>query len=633
MRLLPLLLSLLAFSAAHAQQLDAPAQASIDSKVNVQITGSVDPKAFVSIVEPAAAEGSYGNYSYARSAEVTVPAPSMAGRYEVRLLDAERPYRTLARRAIEIVVPQTELVAPQSVPISTEFEVRWSGPSGSGEYLTLVPAATPDGDYGDYVYTRGKGSGSVKLSTPSSGGAFEVRYMTSPGNVIIGRHALKVEDVALSLQFAPSVGMGERLSVRWEGPGNPRDYITIVPPETPDAEYGDYEYTRVNPVELMVPETPGRFEVRYLSADGDRVLARGTLEVGAASATLRGPTQAVAGEEFMVEWTGPGNELDYIAITQPGQPDKYLNYTYTRRGSPLALAAPRQAGRYELHYLTGRSEQSLASQPIEVSPAATKGRLRVVAAAGAGGAGGAVTGSGADAIELILDASGSMLQTLDGQRRIEIARSALTGLIERDIEPGTPVALRVFGHRQPNACDTALLVPLAPLDRTALAATVRAIEAKNLARTPIAASLAAVAEDLAGVEGRATVILVTDGEETCDRDPAAEIARLRRQGFEVTLNIVGFAVDEYALEQDFRRWAALGGGAYFSAGDADSLRRGISQAARRPFAVFRDGSQLAAGVVGGEAVELKPGSYEVRIGDRRLPVEVRADEESVLPYQ
>jgi hypothetical protein len=629
MRVIWSLLALFHFSAVHAQNLQAPPEASIDSKVVVQIIGTVDPKAFVSIVEPTAEEGTYGDYSYARSPQVTVPAPGQAGRYEVRLLDAERPYRTLAKQPIEIVMPQTAMEAPDSVPISNKFEVHWSGPSGSGEYITLVPKETPDGDYGDYVYTRGEGSGTLKLSTPSTAGEFELRYMTSPGNVVIGRRALRVGEVALSLQFTPTAGMGERLSVRWEGPGNPRDYITIVPPAAPTSEPGDYQYTRVNPVELVVPEVPGRYEVRYLSADGERILARGSLEVGAASASLKGPPQAVAGEAFMVEWSGPDNELDYIAITQPGKPDEYLHYTYTRRGSPLALAAPKQPGRFELHYLTGRSNQSLASQSIEVTPAASSGSLRVVPTTANAGAAG---GGAADAIELILDASGSMLQKLDGQRRIDIAREALTGLIERDIAPATPVALRVFGHRQPDACDTALLEPLAPLDRAILAGKVRAIEAKNLAKTPIAASLAAVAEDLAGVEGRATVILVTDGEETCDGDPAAEIEKLQKLGFEVSLNIVGFAVDEYALEQDFRRWAALGGGTYFSAGDADSLRRSVSQATRRPFAVFRDGDQVAAGVVGGEALELKPGAYEVRIGDKRLPVEVRADAETLLQY-
>ncbi|MCB1589973.1 MAG: VWA domain-containing protein, partial [Xanthomonadales bacterium] len=232
----------------------------------------------------------------------------------------------------------------------------------------------------------------------------------------------------------------------------------------------------------------------------------------------------------------------------------------------------------------------------------------------------------------ILDASGSMLQKLSGQRRIDIARQALQSLVRQDIQAGTPVALRVFGHRQPNACDTDLLVPLAPLDAAAMGQRIAGIEAKNLAKTPIAASLAAVADDLTGVEGRAIVILVTDGEETCGGNPEAAVQQLRQQGFEVVLNIVGFAVDDYALEQDFRRWATLGGGAYFQAKDAAALSRSIAQAAQQPFSVLDGERPVAAGVLGGEAISLKPGRYTVRALGRSQIVEVQAGTEARVNF-
>ena len=71
---------------------------------------------------------------------------------------------------------------------------------------------------------------------------------------------------------------------------------------------------------------------------------------------------------------------------------------------------------------------------------------------------------GGAAIELILDASGSMLKRLDGKRRIEIAKEVLGEAITEHIPPGTPVALRVFGHKEANSCRTDLELPLAPLD-------------------------------------------------------------------------------------------------------------------------------------------------------------------------
>ena len=112
---------------------------------------------------------------------------------------------------------------------------------------------------------------------------------------------------------------------------------------------------------------------------------------------------------------------------------------------------------------------------------------------------------------LLFDASGSMLQRFEGKRRIDVANAVLTDLVSRNLRPGTPVALRVFGDDEPGSCETFLRAPLAPLDPKALARTIAAVRPQNLAKTSIAASIARVAEDLAGATGQRTVVLVTDG--------------------------------------------------------------------------------------------------------------------------
>lgn len=252
--------------------------------------------------------------------------------------------------------------------------------------------------------------------------------------------------------------------------------------------------------------------------------------------------------------------------------------------------------------------------------------LATEAAEGAAMAGGAV--------ELILDASGSMLQRVQGKRRIVIAKEVLTEAVRERIPPGTSVALRVFGHTEPGTCDTELLVPLGPLDPDAATATIAGIEAKNLAKTPIADSLAAVPSDLAGAT-TAAVILVTDGEETCDGDPAAAIESLRDQGIDVSVNIVGFAIDDATLEAQFADWAALGGGRYFSAQDESGLSEAVENALQIPYAVFdSSGNLVAEGLVGGEPVELERGMYRVAVktGPQRVfdNVEIQGEDEVVL---
>ena len=220
--------------------------------------------------------------------------------------------------------------------------------------------------------------------------------------------------------------------------------------------------------------------------------------------------------------------------------------------------------------------------------------------------------TGGSAVELILDASGSMLKRMEGKRRIVIAREVLTRAVRERIPAGTPVALRVFGAHDPDSCRTDLEIPLSPLDPDAAAKLLSGIQAKNLARTPIADSLAAVPSDLKGAKGRVAIVLVTDGEETCDGDPAAVIQSLQDQGLDMSLNIVGFAIDDPQLEAQFRDWAELGGGRFFGANNQAGLDTALQEALRVPFTVYDAAGEVAAeGSVGGDPVDLDQGTYQV----------------------
>ncbi len=218
------------------------------------------------------------------------------------------------------------------------------------------------------------------------------------------------------------------------------------------------------------------------------------------------------------------------------------------------------------------------------------------------------------AVELILDASGSMLKRLDGKRRINIAKEVLKKAVTEIIPKDTPLAMRVFGDKQANACRTDLAIKLSPLNPDKAAQVIDGITAKNLAKTPIADSLAMVASDLKGQKGKKIVILVTDGEETCDGDPQAAIAKLVDEGFDVRLNIVGFAIDDEELKASFQQWSQLGGGDYFDSNDSTTLKASITQALKTPYSVFNSaGEFVSEGVVNGEPLQLPAGYYTIKV--------------------
>ncbi len=224
---------------------------------------------------------------------------------------------------------------------------------------------------------------------------------------------------------------------------------------------------------------------------------------------------------------------------------------------------------------------------------------------------------GDGAIEVILDASGSMWQQLDGRYRYEIAAEVLTELVTDVLPAEVPFALRVFGNREADVCRTDLELALAPLDVAAVTGVIAGIEPQQFAGTPLAESIALVRGDLAEATGAATVILITDGEESCDGDVEAAISDLRADGFDVVLNIIGFDFDAGnidAAREQFRSWADLGGGQYFDARNAAELASALEHSVSPVFEVLDgDGVVVARGTVGGTTVRLEAGTYSVRV--------------------
>jgi len=188
---------------------------------------------------------------------------------------------------------------------------------------------------------------------------------------------------------------------------------------------------------------------------------------------------------------------------------------------------------------------------------------------------------------------------------------ALVDLVTTTLPPGTDVSLRAFGV-VPDSCETRLVVPRAPLDPAAMVDTIQGLEIVNLVRTPLGASLEAVAGDLGTEPGPKIVVFVTDGEETCGGDPAAAIQALIDSGIDVRVNIVGFALDDDALKTQFEEWARLGNGRYIDAADGAELASAVAEAVQPTYDVLdASGTVVARGQVGGDAVSLPPGTYTV----------------------
>jgi hypothetical protein len=102
------------------------------------------------------------------------------------------------------------------------------------------------------------------------------------------------------------------------------------------------------------------------------------------------------------------------------------------------------------------------------------------------------------------------------------------------------------------------------------------------------------------------------GDATCGGDPAAAIQALIDQGIDVQVNIVGFALDDDTLRAQFTDWARIGNGTYFDATNAAELDEAIARAVQAPFRVLdAEGNVVASGTVGGDPIDVPPGTYTV----------------------
>ena len=166
---------------------------------------------------------------------------------------------------------------------------------------------------------------------------------------------------------------------------------------------------------------------------------------------------------------------------------------------------------------------------------------------------------------LIMDASGSMNRDAgNGNTLLDEAKDALREIVIR-LPAEANVGLRVYGHRTPNddqaigCVDTELVVPVGPIDRAAMTEAIDAFDASGF--TPIGLSLQEAVADLGDAGG--TIILVSDGVDTCAPPDPCEVARqLAEDGYITHIHTVGLFLQDQAAVDQLQCIADVGNGTF-----------------------------------------------------------------------
>lgn len=181
-------------------------------------------------------------------------------------------------------------------------------------------------------------------------------------------------------------------------------------------------------------------------------------------------------------------------------------------------------------------------------------------------------------VVLVLDGSNSMWGQIDGQTKISLARSAFGDILSR-IEANRPVGLIAYGHRKASDCgDIEVISAPGTGNRDLMAAAVDAITPRG--RTPITQALGTAARTLDNRKG--SIVLVSDGIETCGGDPCALAAQLKADNLDLVAHVIGVDIQKPEEKAALSCIADATGGTYYDVIKSADLGLALERTTQTP---------------------------------------------------
>lgn len=219
---------------------------------------------------------------------------------------------------------------------------------------------------------------------------------------------------------------------------------------------------------------------------------------------------------------------------------------------------------------------------------------------------------------LILDASSSMVEADAEGTRMESAKKAANELVE-SLPETAKMGLTVYGanesdapdNREQGCKDIDTLVPVGRVDKAKFTSAIDGLEPKGY--TPMGNSLRKAAEELGG-EGERSIILVSDGIDSCAPPPVCEVAKeLAEDGVDLAIHTVGFQVDD-AARKELQCIAEAGNGQFLEAKDASSLATSLKFLAQRDIGKYKvEGTPFEFADSPEDAKWLGEGQYQTKV--------------------
>jgi Ca-activated chloride channel family protein len=244
--------------------LEHPESVEAGSELTINWSGPDHPGDHITLAREGVDKALFSSCRYTLSGNpAAVLVPDEDGSYVLRYISGLTG-KPLVRQKIEIAPKPVTFEAPQTIGAGRGFSVRWRRASDDEGYVVL---AATDAAVGDYVSWRPDTEARVaEFTAPRAPGSYELRFVRSADNLVIGRRLLEVTETPVRLEVGTVVSAGTRFDVVWTGPDSSGDFITVSRRQTGPRQFLDFAYTSAgSPANLAAPFKPGLYEVRYVS--------------------------------------------------------------------------------------------------------------------------------------------------------------------------------------------------------------------------------------------------------------------------------------------------------------------------------------------------------------------------------
>lgn len=202
-------------------------------------------------------------------------------------------------------------------------------------------------------------------------------------------------------------------------------------------------------------------------------------------------------------------------------------------------------------------------------------------------------------ILIVFDASGSMEEKIQSETKIHIAKRVLEDVLLKT-DSNINIGFRAYGLGEPSGnpyidcSDSKLLVLPQTGNRRFIISEVHKILPRGA--TPITHSLSQAIQDLAPYKGEKSIILISDGLETCGGDPCQLAENINNANIDIKINVVGFGIrDDWDAQEQLMCIATNTMGRYFSANSAEDLTKGLFETINKSVTgkiILKEGNEI-----------------------------------------